>query len=126
MKNYKTLAEILVNEAYLRGGASVYANGSSITSGFAVGKTNLFTGKMPENRNIEQINEAIKTSKGKAFGSWRDSDNTLYIDVINIIEDRDEALKIAKALNEIAIYDLNKKEEIRLWFSKIIHIKKTQ
>ena len=114
MKNYKTLAERLIDGAFLKGGESLFSTGEPITSGFAVGTTNLYTGKMPEHREIAGINKALKNSKSKAFGSWLDKDKTLYIDAINIVSDRNKAVEIAKGLKEIAIYDLNSSEEIRL------------
>jgi hypothetical protein len=47
------------------------------------------------------------------FGGWLD-DNTLYLDTSVNIEDLDEAMKLGRANNQLAIYDVKNQTSIRL------------
>ncbi len=116
MKNYSTLAEKLINEAYTNGGTSLSAyTHAPITEGYAVASQNLWEGKAPEQSDIAEINTILAEHKPSYVGSWLDSEtNIYYIDAITIVDDIDYALHLAKARNEIAIYNLSTKEEIRL------------
>ena len=50
-----------------------------------------------------------------AFGGWYDSESGLYYyDATVIYQDREEAIEIGRANNQIAIFDLENLKEIRL------------
>lgn len=52
---------------------------------------------------------------GLAFGGWYDSKSgRYYYDVTVIVKDRAEALELARVNGQLAIFNLDKKEEIRL------------
>ncbi len=52
---------------------------------------------------------------GLAFGGWYDSKSgRYYYDATVIVKDRTEALELARVNGQLAIYDLNNKEQIRL------------
>lgn len=52
---------------------------------------------------------------GLAFGGWYDSKSgRYYYDATVIVNDRAKALELARVNGQLAIYDLDKKEEIRL------------
>lgn len=52
---------------------------------------------------------------GLAFGGWYDSKSgRYYYDATVIVKDRTEALELARVNGQLAIFDLNNLEEIRL------------
>ena len=119
MKNYQALAEKLVNEAYLHGGATLNISGEALTRGFAVGSQNIYTGKMPEHRELadigKKIGEARSSNLTSIYGSWRDTTSKLlYIDAVILYINKANAIAKAKENGEIAIYDLSTNDEIRI------------
>ena len=53
--------------------------------------------------------------KGKSVGGWRDKKSGDYfLDVVEVHQDKDHALKLARERGELAIFDLSTGEEIRL------------
>lgn len=47
-------------------------------------------------------------------GAWHDVDGTIYLDVVDVIDDLDTAVRIGRERGEIAIFDLATLTEIRL------------
>ena len=54
-----------------------------------------------------------KAYGGLMIGAWV-ADQTVYFDLTTIIEDRQEAISLGKALNQLAIYDFNNFNQITL------------
>ena len=54
------------------------------------------------------------TRTTEEFGAWTDSNGDFYVEPCIWIADLDSALRIAKALNQIAIWDWSNMTEIRL------------
>ncbi len=79
------------------GGITVQNNKVLNAGGWCVGIGNLYTGTI-ENYNWDNL--------PSTFGAWLDN-NILYIVIIN---NKDEAIKLAKQNNELAIYHLSNKE----------------
>jgi hypothetical protein len=59
--------------------------------------------------------------QGRFLGCWIDSEaveqgheKPYFLDVVQIVEDREEAIALGKANNQLAIFDLNEGKEIRL------------
>lgn len=48
-----------------------------------------------------------------AVGVWYDK-GFVYLDVVNVVEDRDEAIRLGRERSQLAIYDLSAGAEIRL------------
>lgn len=50
---------------------------------------------------------------GRLLGGWRDpADGRIYLDVSILVEDRDEALRLARENDELAIFDFSTGESI--------------
>ena len=61
------------------------------------------------------VSYAIKHNNITALGGWYNSeDGQYYYDAVIICDTLDEAMKIGRENQQIAIFDLNNKEEIRL------------
>tara|TARA_R100001509_G_scaffold89456_1_gene51318 strand:+ start:130 stop:435 length:306 start_codon:yes stop_codon:yes gene_type:complete len=58
------------------------------------------------------INELTQTTE--EFGAWTDSNGDFYVEPCVWIPDLDSALRIARALNQIAVWDWANMTEIRL------------
>jgi hypothetical protein len=64
---------------------------------------------------IRRNEEAYRKDPGLKFGTWLNTDNnTTYLDAVAIIPDLDTAVQVARNNNEIAIWDLKNKREIRI------------
>lgn len=64
------------------------------------------------------VNFAKKNKKVSGFGGWLDKETgKFYFDAIMIITDRSEAIRIGMQNKQIAIYDLEKNEEIKLIYT---------
>ena len=61
------------------------------------------------------VSYAEKHNEITALGGWLNSaNNQYYYDAVIICEDLNEAIALGRANNQIAIFDLNNMEEIRL------------
>lgn len=57
----------------------------------------------------------IVNQYGVVFGTWFNQDNKkYYLDLVEIHENKELALQVAKLRDEIAIYDLKENEEIKV------------
>lgn len=64
-------------------------------------------------------NDDILDHPDKYFGAWVDTEtNQLYLDVVTVFQELEDALRHAKASGEIAIYDLFTGTEIRVDYSE--------
>lgn len=116
MDNAELIARALVRCARRDGGCTMDKSRTRITSGgHAVG------GVLPtlvlhraDGAAVREFVRRSLISGSDVFGSWRDEGGAIHIDAVDIIEDRDVALEIARERNEIAIYDLDNREEVRV------------
>lgn len=69
--------------------------------------------------SLDEFNEKIvhkykkEMEKGLTLGTWLHK-GKVYLDTVKVFSDKEEALRLAKSLNEIAIYDLGNDEELFL------------
>ncbi|WP_181785678.1 hypothetical protein [Streptomyces phytophilus] len=111
----------LYDEIFLNGGFTVSygADGSlaPVTSGYVVSTTprqHVMPGDVPFGRfaaALENLHARYLTSP--AVGAWVDGD-LLYLDPVEIHSDRWEAERLGRLRSQQAIFDLDRKEEIRL------------
>ena len=64
-------------------------------------------------KEIEEKRKFIENRKGLYIGLWLENDY-IYIDISIYIEDKTEALEIAKKNKQLAIYDLKIKDSLYL------------
>lgn len=66
---------------------------------------------------LSEFNEKIvheykrSMKKGMVLGTWVNG-NKVHLDTVKVFKDKDEALKLAKLQNELAIYDLENELEL--------------
>ena len=106
------LANIAVNNSY---GFTVDAQTlEPITKGYAVAlvDTQNSFGISGLAKVVEYINNNKRVN---AVGGWLDTEsNKYYFDATVVLDDLADAIELGKSNGQIAIFDLNKKEEIRL------------
>ncbi|MEU5299729.1 hypothetical protein ACH4YO_08055 [Streptomyces noursei] len=56
---------------------------------------------------------AVASNERMWYGTWVSGD-VLYLDLVEIIEDREEAVRLGRERNELAIYDAATQSEISL------------
>jgi hypothetical protein len=99
-----------------QGGVTISVRGEVPKKGFAVAGIGA-TEKVIEAVTLKDVREYMRANKAilaeprRFLGAWV-SDGKTYLDVPEIIPDRDEALKTATARGELAIYDLGAGAEI--------------
>lgn len=104
--------------AVKNGGFSLSSNGDSPKSGFMVSIRDIL--KMPldlwleleEQTSIDDYSEIAENVNGY-IGCWIDNGD-VYIDISANIQDREQALKVARENGQLAIYDIEKNESIYL------------
>lgn len=100
------------------GGATIDPkNGACVETGFAVGGIREFKFYSARLDQFEEIVEAVKEirivhSKMKV-GFWMDG-STLYVDAIAVVNDEDTARNIAELHGEIAYFNLDTNQEVRV------------
>lgn len=113
------VAAILLWEADINGGVTVDAFGEiqKLESGYVVGGkvptfvTNLRTDDTPGYAVAEWVYE----HPSDFYGSWLDQKTGVtHIDAVDVVQDRDEAIRLGLSRGEIAIWDAAAGEEIRL------------
>lgn len=72
-------------------------------------------------KEIEKKREFIKNKKGLYIGLWLDND-IMYVDVSIHIIDYREALEVARNNEQLAIFDLKKKDSIYLTYLKYYNL----
>ena len=126
MKNAKATNFITSKEIALKGlsltvkngGATINPKtGETVTSGYAVGGVREFKFYNARIGQLEEIIEAVKEirleHKNCEIGFWMDG-GTLYLDAIVVMADEAGARLVGEKFGEIAIFNLDTKEEIRL------------
>ena len=105
----------LFEQIKANGGISLDANGNAPKTGFMVSLMGTEMQLAMDTRGIEDAVDFMHRHcpKDKYFGAWVDGD-TLYLDQSVNIQDREVAIAFGKANEQIAIYDVEKGESIRL------------
>ncbi|AUO79154.1 hypothetical protein [Salinibacter phage M8CRM-1] len=79
---------------------------------YAVGVGGCVTSEL-DNGNINHVwNLGNRKPEANAFGIWRDGAN-YYLDAVKTTDDYDEAFRLAKKYDELAIFDREQNREIR-------------
>jgi hypothetical protein len=108
------LALSLLDAAFKDGGGTFYADGDTFDgTGFVVG------GKAPTFTcaatviGPASVQAWMFNNPSRLYGSWMD-DGTIYIDAVDIFDDRDQAIEVGRLRGEKAIYDMAAGADIRL------------
>jgi hypothetical protein len=119
--NYVTSKEIALKGLSLtakNGGATIDPKtGDTVTTGYAVGGIREFKFYNARLEQLEEITEAIKKIRlshpKMKVGFWLDG-GTLYLDAVAVMNSEESARIVAETFDEIAFFNLDTKEEIRL------------
>ena len=117
MKSHDVVAKAMAL-TIKNGGATLDARtGEPITTGYAVGGIREFKFYIARLEQLEEIEQAVRTirsyHKNCAIGFWLDG-STLYVDAVNITKYEDAARIVAETFGEIAYFNLDANEEIRV------------
>lgn len=64
---------------------------------------------------LARVYDVINSGRANAVGGWLDTESGLfYYDAVVVLQDRAKAIELGRLNNQLAIFDLNKMEEIRL------------
>lgn len=64
---------------------------------------------------LARVYDVIRSGRANAVGGWLDSESGLYYyDAVVVLQDREKAIELGRLNNQLAIFDLNNMEEIRL------------
>lgn len=103
------------------GGTFHAANLTTPTEGFAVAIPDaelVVSGNAPRSIVRAWLDSVARPCLSKAaqfVGCWKDSTtNKLYLDVVAVVQDADEAIRLAQQYGQLAIFDLLNKREIRI------------
>ena len=121
MKKFVTSKEIALKGLSLtakNGGATINPKtGETVTSGYAVGGIREFKfvrATMDDLEDVVGAIQKIRCSHPKMkVGFWLD-DGTLYLDAIAVMNSEESARTVAETFDEIAFFNLDTNEEIRL------------
>ena len=118
MTSHEAIAARLLSDARTSGGATLDPNGGeSPTSGYAVAYPYMGI-SFPDNGDVDMawIQEMVRdcAAAGYYVGSWKAPHGVIFIDAVEIVADRDEAIEKGLSRTELAIYDIEKDEEITL------------
>ena len=100
------------------GGATIDPKtGQSVTTGFAVGgirEFKFYNATMDDLEDVTAAIQKIRCSHPKTkIGFWLDG-GTLYLDAIAVVNSEESARITAEVLDEIAFFNLDTNEEIRV------------
>lgn len=111
---YANLAAALVRKSIKYGGATLTREGEDLTTGYAVGGILEFKFDEKECR-LEDIAAALRKIEetGSYFGGWY-HEGVFYLDAVRVFKNRADALKAAIEGEEIAFFDLDNQEEIKI------------
>jgi hypothetical protein len=111
----KTITEKLNDKLWLDGGFSVNTNGQTPTTGYMVGKQKIYKGHaLPSREAYEHGFRSLKTPS-EYLGGWYDERSKIYyLDLCDCFATRDFAERVAREREELAIYDIESDEEIRI------------
>ena len=107
-----------------RSGCTLHlSDGLPPTVGYAVGREGWEVRLGPESctacliylwvQHVQDVWFRLHPEAEWAIGVWYDK-GFVYLDVVNVVLDRAEAIELGKDRSQLAIYDLEKGEEIRL------------
>lgn len=69
----------------------------------------------PEGFTVARVYDVISFGRANAVGGWLDSESGLYYyDAVVVLQDREKAIEVGRLNDQLAIFDLNTMEEIRL------------
>jgi len=109
------------------GGFTINHLGLEVTKGFAVSTDPQLTRVIKDIVTASELFQYVSDNfdvlvdpyNGKVFGGWLDTQTGwTYLDVITVVTDREESLRLASMHGEIAVYDLGTHEEIRVNYPK--------
>lgn len=127
MNNYTTnlsLATSLLHRALHEGGASYWTTISTPTTGYTVGIDRYGKIINSEQPNaVEEVKDYITQHHldGAGIGLWVDQDTgILYLDVVLVFYDKDQALRYAVEQSQLAIYDIENDEVIDVEYEEQI------
>lgn len=67
------------------------------------------------NEGLARVYDVINSGRANAVGGWLDSESGLYYyDAVVVLQDREKAIELGRLNNQLAIFDLNNMQEIRL------------
>ena len=121
MKKFVTSKEIALKGLSLtakNGGATINPKtGETVTTGYAVGgirEFKFYDARLEQLEDITAAIQKIRCSHPKMdVGFWLDG-GTLYLDAIAVMASEESARIVAEAFDEIAFFNLDTNEEIRL------------
>lgn len=111
-----SIAQSLYVSAALFGGVTLNSKNEKITSGFISG----IDKKGLEFNSISEVNEHVLSqfiteNKPEFIGSWKDTETgKIYFDIVNVFVDKYNCIEFAVRNKQLAIFDLNTNNEIRL------------
>ena len=114
----KDLVQKAIALTVKNGGATINPKtGESVTAGYAVGGIREFKFYDARLGQLDDIIEACKKIRAEHrncdLGFWMDG-GTLYVDAIIVMADEASARVVAEKFDEIAFFNLDTNEEIRL------------
>lgn len=116
------VARSAVAAAVGQGGVTVDSAGKPVTKGFAVAVHRGLEVKVPgaelTANHVESFlknNAALLSQPGQHFGMWHDAESDhWFMDVSHVVASRGEATALGRKHDQLAVYDLHNKQEIRL------------
>lgn len=67
------------------------------------------------NEGLARVYDVVSSGRANAVGGWLDSESGLYYyDAVVVLQDRTKAIELGRLNKQLAIFDLNNMEEIRL------------
>lgn len=85
----------------------------AVASGYWVSTEGVSIHGKADAKGILDALELMEPYDGETVGVW-ESEGITYIDKSILIKDRGQALRVAEACNQLAIYDNNKREVVEL------------
>lgn len=85
----------------------------AVASGYWVSTEGIAIHGKVNAKGITDALELMETYDGETIGIWEDKDIT-YVDKSILIKDRGQAMRVAEACNQLAIYDNSKREIVEL------------
>lgn len=110
----------IVAEHSKSGGSTTFSDGSTPTTGYVVStypnETLKLTGSRPNIKMVQSYrakNNSLLNEEGNAVGTWYNkAEDTTYLDIVKIVPDKNEALRLGRESDQLAIWHLDKGEEI--------------
>lgn len=114
MKRNATIKVIAAIAAMNASGFTINAeNLQPVTSGYAVAirETQNSFGES----GIRKVLDAVNSGNANAIGGWYDEQSGLYYyDATMVVQDKEQAIRLGLENDQLAIFDLNRMQEIRL------------